>query len=95
MSNKCTMCNFRLGYQKREKIQLMNVAGSIFRDNDNTSREELDYLNGELELQKNLVPLAYHIAITVAGTEVNNDFSVVTIARFTTTVCPKCGKILK
>ena len=87
---KCAMCDFR---RNKEKIQLANVSGCIFEVDG--ERQELDFVVGELSLEKNHNPLSYNVVIMVSGTDPNEDETVCTIAKFPTKICPNCGKVLK
>lgn len=91
---KCKMCDFRLTYSNRERISLMDISGSIMTGLEENDHKQLDFMTGELSLEKSLSPVSYNTVITVSGIEPGNS-SVCTIAKFPTKICPKCGKPLK
>ena len=89
------MCDFRRKHANREKIQLMDISGNVFyKDTDKSNEgEELDFLIGDLSLEKH--GSSHTLCIVVAGSEVNEDFTVTMQVKIPTKMCPNCGKILK
>jgi hypothetical protein len=92
---KCTMCDFRRKANNREKISLMDIKGCILSDKDVEASQQLEFMFGEMSLEKRLCPVAYKAVVTVSGADPNGDLTVCTIASFPTKVCPNCGKVLK
>ncbi len=92
---KCTMCDFRLKASNRKKISLMDLKGCVFNDKDVNAKQQLEFMFGEMSLEKKLYPVSYKAVVTVSGADPNGDLTVCTIASFPTKVCPNCGKVLK
>lgn len=89
MMARCKMCDFRR--KDREKIPLPNICGSIFVGDE---RYDLDFITGEIELEKCTYPLTYSLTVTVTGATSSGD-TICTMAKISTTICPNCGRVLK
>lgn len=86
---KCKMCDFRR--KDREKIPLPDALGSIFAGEE---RQELNFVTGNLELEKSLNPLTYKLVITVTG--MTPDWNTVcTTIKIPVNICPNCGRVLR